>query len=38
VAALIFNEPTELLQIAGYFAIFLSIILFNWAKLKSVFS
>jgi len=38
VAALIFNEPTELLQIAGYIAIFLSIILFNWAKLKSVFS
>lgn len=35
VAALIFNEPTEILQIIGYVVIFLSIILFNWARLKT---
>jgi len=36
VAALIFNEATELLQIVGYATIFISIILFNWVRLKSI--
>jgi chloramphenicol-sensitive protein RarD len=38
VAALVFDEPTELTQIMGYVVIFLSIILFNWARLKAMFT
>jgi len=37
-AALIFKEPTEIFQIAGYAAILLSIVLFNLARLKSIFN
>jgi EamA domain-containing membrane protein RarD len=36
VAALLFKEHTELLQIFGYIVIGLSIILFNWARLKTI--
>lgn len=36
VAAFVFNEPTELLQILGYITIFFSILLFNWARIKSI--
>lgn len=36
VAALLFKEHTELLQIFGYLVIGLSIILFNWARLKTI--
>lgn len=36
IAALLFNEPTETLQIIGYAVIFMSIILFNCARLKSI--
>jgi EamA domain-containing membrane protein RarD len=36
IAAIIFKEPTELLQIFGYAVIFFSIVLFNWARLKSM--
>ena len=38
IAALLFNEPTEPVQIIGYAVIFLSIILFNWARLKTIVS
>jgi chloramphenicol-sensitive protein RarD len=38
VAAIVFNEPTEPTQIMGYSVIFLSIILFNWARLKAMFA
>jgi chloramphenicol-sensitive protein RarD len=38
VAALVFDEPTEMTQIMGYVVIFLSIILFNWARLKAMFT
>jgi chloramphenicol-sensitive protein RarD len=37
VAAIIFNESTELIQIIGYMAIFISIILFNWERIQSIF-
>jgi chloramphenicol-sensitive protein RarD len=36
VAAIIFNEPTEMIQIIGYSAIFASIVIFNWARIKSI--
>jgi chloramphenicol-sensitive protein RarD len=36
VAAIIFNEPTEMIQIIGYAAIFVSIVIFNWARIKSI--
>jgi chloramphenicol-sensitive protein RarD len=36
VAALLFHEKTEFLQIVGYFAIFVSIVLFNLARLKTI--
>jgi chloramphenicol-sensitive protein RarD len=36
VAAIIFNEVTETLQIIGYSTIFISIVLFNLARIKSV--
>jgi chloramphenicol-sensitive protein RarD len=36
VAAIIFNEATETLQIIGYAAIFSSIILFNSDRIKSI--
>jgi chloramphenicol-sensitive protein RarD len=36
VAAIIFNEPTEMIQIIGYAAIFASIVIFNWARIKSI--
>lgn len=38
VAAIIFNEPTETLQIIGYTAIFISIVIFNWVRIKSILS
>lgn len=38
VAVLIFKETTEFLQLIGYAAIFLSIVLFNWSRLKSMIS
>ena len=38
VAATIFKEPTEVLQIVGYTAIFISILIFNWVRIKSLFS
>jgi chloramphenicol-sensitive protein RarD len=37
-AAVIFNEPTETLQIVGYTAIFISIVIFNWVRIKSILS
>jgi chloramphenicol-sensitive protein RarD len=37
-AAVIFNEPTETLQIIGYTAIFISIVIFNWVRIKSMLS
>jgi len=36
VAVLVYNETTELMQILGYITIFLSIILFNWSRIKSM--
>ncbi len=38
VAALIFEEATETIQVIGYVVILLSIVLFNWARLKTSFS
>lgn len=38
VAAVIFHEATTWVQIVGYAVILLSILLFNWARLKTAFS